>query len=393
MNKALLQPEVQKFLRANLKNTAAAIALKKSPFPNINSSELAQQLTGLQKAKEKLPLWFNNHKIYYPPKLNLEQTSSEVTAKYKASLVSGAKLIDLTGGFGIDSFYFAERFKKVVHCELNPELSKIATHNLKQLGCENLDFITGDSIEYLKNTDRRFDCIFIDPARRDATGAKIFQLKDCLPNAPQNLALLTSKSDVILIKTSPLLDLQAGIKALQNVSEIHIIAVKNEVKELVWLLNKSEKDQVEIKTLNFKKNETEQFNANLNLNSQADIHYALPQNYLFEPNAAIMKSGLFDDLASKTKTSKLHPNSHLYTSSEMKNFPGRKFKIKEIQNYKASFLKKMFNGNKANITTRNFPHTVAQLRKKLKIKDGGSTYLFFTTNAKEEKIVIICEKF
>ncbi|SHG34216.1 RNA cap guanine-N2 methyltransferase [Salegentibacter echinorum] len=371
---------------------AAAIALKKSPFLKVNSSELAQQLTGLQKAKEKLPLWFNTPKIYYPPKLNLEQTSSEVTAKYKASLVSGDKLIDLTGGFGIDSFYFAKKFKKVVHCELNPELSKIAAHNLKQLGCENIDFTIGDSIEYLKHTDKRFDCIYIDPARRDFTGARIFQLEDYLPNVPDNLALLTSKSDLILIKTSPLLDLQAGIKALKHVSEIHIIAVKNEVKELLWLLDKSEKDQVKIKTLNFKKNETERFNGSLNLNLQADVQYALPQNYLFEPNAAIMKSGLFDDLASKTKTSKLHPNSHLYTSYEIKNFPGRRFKIKEIQNYKASVLKKMFKGSKANITTRNFPDTVAQLRKKLRIKDGGDTYLFFTTNAKEEKIVINCEK-
>ena len=253
MNKAILNDEVREFLKNNLKTTAAELALRGSSFSGISSSELAQQLIGLQKAERKLPTWFKNSQIYYPPKLNLEQTSSETTAKYKASLVKGKTLIDLTGGLGIDDFYFAQHFKEVIHCELNAELSEIAAHNLKQLGWENISFKNEDSLEYLKNTDQNFDCIYVDPARRDNAGGKVFRLADCLPNVPANLDLLFKKTDIILIKTSPLLDLQAGISELQSVTEIHIIAVNNEVKELLWLLKKGDNQETKIKTLNFTK--------------------------------------------------------------------------------------------------------------------------------------------
>jgi 16S rRNA G966 N2-methylase RsmD len=391
LNKAILNEEVQEFLRNNLKTTAAELALRGSSFSGISSSELAQQLTGLQKAEKKLPTWFKNSQIYYPQKLNLEQTSSETTAKYKASLVKGKTLIDLTGGLGIDDFYFAQNFKEVIHCELNAELSEIAAHNLKQLGWENISFKNEDSIEYLKNTDQNFDCIYVDPARRDNAGGKVFRLADCLPNVPANRDLLFKKTDIILIKTSPLLDLQSGISELQFVTEIHIIAVNNEVKELLWFLKKGDNQEMKITTLNFTKKGVEKFEGILD-KLTGEVAYSLPKNFLYEPNAAIMKSGLFKEIALQTQTSKLHTNSHLYTSEKEINFPGRKFKILEIEKYKPGLLKKKFKNLKANITTRNFPESVVILRKKLKIKDGGKTYLFFTTNINNQKIVLVCEK-
>lgn len=391
MNKAVLQKKVQEFLREKLKTTPAELALRGSPLPNINSSELAQQLTGLQKAEKKLPSWFKQEQIYYPPKLNLEQTSSETTAKYKASLLSGDILIDLTGGMGIDDFYFAENFKEVIHCELNNELSQIAAHNLKQLGRDNISFENEDSIGFLKRSNRKFDCIYVDPSRRDNAGGKVFKLADCLPNITENLDLLFDKTDTILIKTSPLLDLQAGISELKFVSEIHIIAVNNEVKELLWLLKKGETSATEIKTLNFTKNGVEKFDGFHN-KTASKLSLSLPKSFLFEPNAAIMKSGLFEEVALQTQTSKLHPNSHLYTSDKNIQFPGRKFKIINIESYKPNLLNKRFKDLSANITTRNFPESVAVLRKKFKIKDGGKNYLFFTTNLKAEKIVLFCEK-
>lgn len=391
MNKALLDPEVQEFLRKNLKMSPAEVALRGSPFPGISSSELAQQLTGLQKAEKKLPGWFEQAQIYYPPKVNLEQTSSEITAKYKASLVKGERLIDLTGGLGIDDFYFAQNFKEVIHCELNTQLSEISAHNLKQLGTENVSFKNQNSIDFLKNSKTQYDFIYADPSRRDGSGGKVFRLTDCLPNIPENLEFLFSKSDKILIKTSPLLDLQAGISELKFVTEIHIVAVNNEVKELLWFLKKEECVSPKIKTLNFTKNNVEKFDGIFN-NSPTDVNYSLPKSFLYEPNSAIMKSGLFVEVAGQTQTSKLHPNSHLYTSDKEVVFPGRKFKIIEIQEYKPSVLKKRFKNCKANISVRNFPESVAVLRKKFKIKDGGKNYLFFTTNINNEKIVLFCEK-
>jgi len=217
-------------------------------------------------------------------------------------------------------------------------------------------------------------------------------LRDCVPNIPEHLELLFNKSNTILIKTSPLFDLQAGIEELKHVQGIHIVAVKNEVKELVWLLSKETSPKIKIRSLNFTKTGLEEFNGFFNQPTAAVADYSLAKNFLFEPNAAIMKSGLFVELSVETGTSKLHPNSHLYTSIENKNFPGRKFIIKEVEAYKPGYLKKRFKGSKANITTRNFPENVVQLRKKLKIKEGGKTYLFFTTNLKNEKILLICEK-
>lgn len=391
MNKALLKPEIQQFIRQNIKSDLTRLVLKGSPFPEVSSAELAQQISGLATAKKKLPTWFSAKGIIYPPKINLEQSSSEITASYKASLVKGKRLIDLTGGLGIDDYFFAENFNEVIHCEINQSLSEIVTHNFQQLEKRNISTHPGDGLEFLKQYPDNFDVIYLDPSRRDTHGGKVFKMADCLPNVPENLELLFTKTEKVLVKTSPLLDLKAGLEEFNNVSEIHIVAVNNEVKELLWVLEKSATAKnPAIITINFTSKGNQYFRGAFHDTLQPK--YSLPQNYLFEPNAAIMKSGLFGELSSQTGTLKLHLNSHIFTSEDTKNFPGRIFKVIETMPFKPSLVKNKFKGKKAHLTTRNFPQTVAYLRKHFQIKDGGDSYLFFTTNVKEEKIILVCKK-
>lgn len=391
MNKALLNPEVQKFISEHLFEDLSKLILKGSPFPLVSSQEIGVQISGKNKAKSKLPLWFNTQKILYPPNLNLEQTSSEKTAKYKASLISGDLLIDLTGGFGIDAYFFAEKFNKLTYCELNPELSEIAAHNFKILGAKNIQTFQGNGIEFLKQSQEHFDWIYLDPSRRDTQGGKVFHLNQCTPDISENLELLFERSENIMLKTSPLLDLKAGIIALEQVCEIHILAVKGDVKELLWILKKGYRGSVEIKTIDFQKSGIQGFQS-LFSTAQSEVPLSLPLKYLYEPNPAIMKSGMFRELAAQTNTLKLHSNTHLFTSETLKDFPGRSFEVSEILPFNKKVLKKSLKLKKANITTRNFPKSVEALRKELKIGDGGTSYLFFTTNLKNEKILVVCKK-
>ncbi len=391
MNKALLNKDVQDFILKNRSANLSKLILKGSPFKNVSIQEIAIQIAGLSKAKSKLPTWYLTKNIVFPPNLNLEQTSSEKTAKYKASLVEGKKMMDLTGGFGIDAYFFAEKFNEVFHCELNLELSELAEHNFEILNAKNVKTFQGNGIEYLKNSDQYFDWIYLDPSRRDDAGGKVFQLSDCTPNPAEHLDLFIEKADHILIKTSPLLDLKAGIGELKNVSEIHIVAVNQEVKELLWILNKNASEEIKVKTIHFQNKITQTFETKFRA-SQSDIPLSLPLNYLYEPNPAIMKSGMFRDLASQTDSCTLHSNSHLFTSKKLKEFPGRRFEILEILLYNKKQLKQGLTLKKANITIRNFPKTVAEIRKELKIEDGGDRYLFFTTDLNEKRIVVVCKK-
>ena len=212
-----------------------------------------------------------------------------------------------------------------------------------------------------------------------------------MPNVPENFDFLFSKTENILIKTSPLLDFSIGIKSLQNVKEIHVVAVQNEVKELLWVLQKEHKDEVEIKTINFTKTEYEKYNLILSDEKKAQISYSNPLKYLYEPNAAILKAGAFKSAANEYNAQKIAEHSHLYTSDQLINFPGRCFSIQHCIAFNKKEIKKL-GITKANITTRNFPDSVSNIRKKFKIKDGGATYLFFTTDAANEKLVVVCEK-
>ena len=391
MNQDLLKSEVQKFINESLEVNFSKIALLKNPFPEISWTEILTQIASKAKAKTKLPTWFNTNNILYPSKISIEQTSSEITANYKTRLASGESIIDLTGGFGIDDYYFSKAFSKVIHCELKQELHDIVKNNLLSLSVKNIECHYGDSLETLKKLNLKFDWIYVDPSRRNDAKGKVFMLKDCLPNVPENLDLYFTFSDNILIKTAPLLDISAGLSELKNVSEIHVVAINNEVKELLWVLKKGFQGSQKIKTINILKDKEEKFEFDLATNDNLPI-YSEPKKYLYEPNSAILKSGGFNNIAINYKLSKLHQHSHLYTSEELIEFPGRSFKITQILEYNKTNMKEFLINSKANITTRNFPESVDELRKKWKIKDGGELYSFFTTDKTNRKIVLICDK-
>ena len=390
MNTAILNTNVQQFISENLKTDITKLILKGSPFSDVSIQELASQIVAKQKAEHKLASWFRTQQIYYPSKINIEQTSSEHTANYKSNLVKGASIIDITGGFGIDCFYFSKRFEAVTHCEINAELSTIVAHNFKQLKINNITTFSGDAFDFLRSTKEKFDCIYIDPSRRDAVKGKVFLLQDCIPNVPENIDFLFSKTNQILIKTSPILDITSAINELKFVKEVHVIAIHNEVKELLFLLDKEHSKSIEIKTVNIGKEETKTFH----FTYKEDLYseYSEPLSYLYEPNSAILKSGGFHQITNQLNVSKLQQHSHLYTADILLDFPGRTFKIEQVLSYDKKKLKKLLPENKANITIRNFPKTVAQIRKETKIKEGGTIFIFFTTNFKNELTVVICRK-
>ena len=391
MNKHLLNTEIQEFINTNLNSDISTLLLKGTSFEHIETKELIEQIEAKKRCQKKLPTWFNQPNIYYPNKLNIEQTSSEITAEFKASLLNGKTIIDLTGGFGVDSLYFSKRFKKVTHCEINEELSNIVNHNFKQLDVNTIETITTDGIDFLKESKIQYDWIYVDPSRRHDSKGKVFFLRDCLPNIPLELDLLFEHSNNIMIKTSPLLDISVGIEELKFVKTIHVVAVNNEVKELLWILENDYESEITIETINIKSGTREHFQFNLKEETEIEANLSLPLTYLYEPNSAILKSGSFNSIASQLTVLKLHKHSHLYTSLELTNFPGRRFKISKVLSYNKRVIKAL-NIAKANITTRNFPESVQQIRNSFKIKDGGDVYLFFTTNLLNEKIVIICSK-
>lgn len=387
----LLSIAIQEFIIQNIDANISKLALQKNPFPEVPWVEILTQISAKNKAKEKLPTWYSHNNIIYPSKISVEQTSSEKTALYKSNLVSGENLIDLTGGFGVDDYYFSKKMNQVFHCELNRELSEIVTHNFEILKQKNITCLQGDSFETLKKLNQHFDWIYIDPSRRSDTKGKVFMLKDCLPNVPELLEDYFQFSNKILIKTAPILDITSGLNELQNVKTIHIIAVNNEVKELLWEIEKDYEDTITIKTINFNKEKEEKFDFILNQEIE-NKSYTLPRKYIYEPNSAILKSGAFELVANHFKIEKLHQHSHLYTSDEVIDFPGRLFKIENSFEYNKNEMKEFLQNTKANITTRNFPETVESIRKKWRISDGGNTYTFFTTDANNRKIVLICAK-
>ena len=391
MNLSILHPEVQDYIKSNSNTDIAKLLFKKSLFDTISIQELVEQIEARRKCKDKLPTWYDAQHIYYPNKLNIEQTSSEITAQYKSELIKGKSLIDITGGFGVDAYYFSKQFEHVTHCEIDSHLSQLVTHNFKQFKANNITTIHTNGLEYLSSTNKNYDWIYIDPSRRHDTKGKVFFLKDCLPNVPENLGLLFSRSKNMMIKTSPLLDISSGLSALEHVKEIHVIALQNDVKELIWILEKGHNEAIKINTLNIVRQNNQKFDFQLGEDDNISINYSDPLSYLYEPNSAILKSGGFKTIATRYNLKKLDQHSHLYTSQNLVDFPGRQFRIEEVITYNKSNLKRL-NIKKANITTRNFLESVQTIRKKYKIADGGETYMFFTTINQNRKIVIICSK-
>ncbi len=391
MNLSILNTDIQEFINTHLNSSVTALVLKGTPFPTVDTKELIEQIEAKSRCEKKLPTWFNTKNIYYPNKLNIEQTSSEITAKYKSCLISGESIIDLTGGFGVDCYFFSKVFKTVVHCEINESLSEIVNHNYAQLHVNNIETINNDGIAFLNSSTKTFDWIYIDPSRRHDSKGKVFFLNDCLPNVPAHLDLLFKHSKNILIKTSPLLDLSVGCNELKHVRTIYVVAVNNEVKELLWTLEFGFEGDLFIQTINIKNQGEDQFNFSMEDEKSMESEYSEPQTYVYEPNSAILKAGGFNAIANQLNVYKLHKHSHLYTNNTLIDFPGRRFEVLNVLPYNKKALKNL-NLAKGNISTRNFPETVEQLRKKLKIKDGGNHYLFFTTDLHDNKIVLITTK-
>lgn len=391
MNSDLLAPAVQQFIIDNTGTAITKLALSKNPFPKVEWQKILSQIAGRTKAKDKLPTWYLHKNIVYPSKISVEQTSSELTASFKASLVSGKSLIDLTGGFGVDAYHFSKTIESVVHCELNHELSEIVRHNAAVMHANNITFFTGDSADALEISNVQFDWIYIDPSRRNEAKGKVFMLRDCLPNVPENLVKYLQHCNNVLIKTAPILDITAALSELRNVSTIYILAVDNEVKELLWHISKNYSGAITINAVNSTKNRIETFSHQRDKSYVAK--YDLPKKYLYEPNAAIMKSGAFEAISAQFDIAKLHQHSHLYTSEKiLDNFPGRIFEIQNTLAYTKSDMKQFLEGKKANITVRNFPDKVEVIRRRWKISDGGLKYCFFTTDLNDRKIALICTK-
>ncbi len=391
MNNNILNTGVQNFISENIDTDIVSVLLKKRIFDTVTNAELATQIEARKKSKKKLPTWFHTPQIYYPNKLSIEQTSSERTARYKAAIVSGKSLADLTGGLGVDSYFFSRKIPTVFHCETNLELSQIASHNFTVLKAENIQSIHRDGLQFLAAYKGTFDWIYLDPSRRDKTKGKVFHLSDCSPDVTEHLELLFEKSDKVLIKTSPFLDITEGLKTLSSIKKIHIIASDNEVKELLWELHKNTTEDPIISTVNLQKTENDHFSFHVGDEKQAVTKFSAPLQYLYEPNAALMKSGGFKTISAAFEVYKLHPHTHLYTSEHLISFPGRAFTIDQWFYYNKRMLK-MLRIPKANIVSRNFSESVAAIRKKHNISDGGDHYLFFTKDEKGKQIVLICSK-
>ena len=257
MNSSILDKSIQDFI-VNYSNFISKLAFAGSPFKKVTVQELIQQIESRRKIETKLPTWYKKQFIYYPPKLNLEQTSSEFTARYKASLISGNSLADITGGFGVDSYYFSKEVRSVDYFEINKELSQIAKHNFDILGKRNLQCFNKNGLAAVLK--KKYEIIYADPSRRNDKKGKVYLLDDCEPNIPKNIFGLLEKSKVLMLKTSPMLDVSAGLKELSGVFQIHIVAVNNEVKELIWLLRKDSDTQPEVYTINLKNTSSEKFN-------------------------------------------------------------------------------------------------------------------------------------
>ncbi len=387
MNLEVLRPEVRAYLMEHLHEPAVGFLLKSHPF-DVDAKDLVQQLVGLQKARTKFPLLFENDKIVYPLKTNLEQTSSEATASYKASLVKGNSMIDLTGGLGVDVIAFAKAYPQTNHVESNASLQEIASHNFGALGLSTKS-TCGDGIAYLKTINHQYDLIYLDPSRKTVAISKAILLYDYEPNVLENIDLLFEKSNTIMIKTSPMLDITAGLSQLGNVVEIHIVAVKNEVKELLWVLSREVK-QLKLIAVNL---ETDQpiFAVIGEQPNELELSTTIGE-YLYEPNAAIMKSQAFAHLSQQYNIQKIDQDAHLFTSNDLIDFPGRVFRVNEVLDYKPKMIKRRYGKSARAIVARNFRESVKQLRTRFTFTESESDYLFFTSIAGRGAVVIDAKK-
>ncbi|WP_411911991.1 class I SAM-dependent methyltransferase [Chryseobacterium salviniae] len=375
----MLDKNIQNYINANLNTDLHALLLKNSPFSDVSMHEIVQQIKGKQVALKKFPFLLKEG-ILFPPQLNLEQSSSEKTAVYKSALLKSEKFIDLTAGFGIDAYYLSENFNEITLVEQNPDLLEIVRNNWNVLG-KKATFINQKLEKFLAENKEVFDVVYLDPARRDNNRNKVFLLEDLSPDILAIREELLSSATQVVIKLSPLIDLKYLASVLPAIFRIDIIAVKNDVKEIVIFLSNQKDNKISCNCVNLESDEPV-FKFMFGEEENAVAEYGEPEKYIYIPNNAILKAGVFNLISQKMRLKKLHPNSHIYTSdSQINDFPGRVFEMKVID------AKKIQKKSQYNIISKNYPLKPEEIKKKYNIKDGGEKYLIFT-QSKKGKIIL-----
>ncbi len=391
------------FIREHAEADVRQLALQGTKNPEVDLPFALDQIAGRQKAKIKLPTWASIDGIIYPPHLSMEQCSSEQTARYKGCLAgTSVSFVDLTGGFGVDFAFIASAITQhpspntqhLIYVEQQASLCAISSENFRLLGLNHIEVVCADGVEYLHQLDHA-DLIFLDPARRDNHGARTYSIADCTPNVLELRDELLQKADRVMLKLSPMLDWKKAVEDLGNVNEVHIVSLDNECKELLLILSKEEKP-LKLVCVNNDQVFDIVTGARFFCDTASDVtKEPCPcYTYLFEPNASIMKAGCFDVIAARFGVMQLDKNSHLFVSDrEISDFPGRRFIIEKTTSMNKRELKAALAGiDQANITVRNFPMSVAELRKRLKLKEGGDIYLFATTIAGRQHQLFLCRK-
>jgi 16S rRNA G966 N2-methylase RsmD len=393
----LLKPEVISYILENENADTSHILLKHKELFGLPASTIVNQIKGRSKAKHKLPAYYRNTKIVYPPQLNLEQSSSERTAIFKKELIERALTeterktgADLSGGFGTDSFFMSAIFKNYCYVEPNLQLLEIAQHNHQTLNANNISYQSNTASDFLAKYSNSLDFIFIDPSRRSATDKKVSSFEDCEPNIISLQDQIYNKTSHLLVKASPLIDLHTGLRELKSVKNITVLSVDNECREVLFYAEKNFRNEPLISAVNLTTKGVEIFEFLFSEEASLNIDFSEPETFLFEPNASILKAGAFKSVAQKLNLKKLHPSTHLYTSSKINHdFPGRIFKIIAEVKPDPKSLRQWFPDQKANVTTRNYPLTVAEVKKKTGLKDGGEKYLFGFTGRKQKYLLAV----
>lgn len=395
------------FIREYRERDIRQLALQANRFPDVDMPYALDQIQGWQIARRKLPKWAACDGVIFPPHLSMEQCSSEPTAQYKLNLAMewaervghASSMTDLTGGFGVDFSFTSCAFAAATYVERNEQLCRIVEHNLPLLGLDNVTVVCADAVEYLATLEPQ-TMLFLDPARRDEHGAKTVMLADCTPDVVQLLSKLLEKSRFTMLKLSPMLDWHKAVDDLQGaVREVHIVSVGGECKELLLVLSTVVESELKVycADLSTASDTSSLFVYTPGSSAPVANSKLKTQNskFVHEPNASIMKAGCFDELAAAYGVSPVSRNSHLFLSDEpVEGFPGRSFVVERVTTMNKGELRKALVGiEKANIATRNFPLTVAELRKRLKIKDGGDVYIFATTTAEGEHLLLISRKY
>jgi len=387
---SILRPEIQEFIKLHETADVPQLVLSRKNVSGVPIAWIAQQIQGRKKAREKLPAWYATPGIVFPPSLNMEQCSSEVTARYKKGLVTGHHMADLTGGFGVDAFFLSQQFQMIDFVEPDKDLMKLARHNLAVLGASNVNFHDQTTEAFLAFHSTIYDFLYLDPSRRTTSG-KLVKLEDCLPNVVDLRTKLLQQSRHILIKASPLLDLKKAYRDLGSVDQFIVLAHANECKELLISLRREAADEPTIHAVELDRDgEPTPFAFTWSQEQEAAIEFGEPSDFLYEPNSAILKAGAFRLIGQQFGLRKLNPDTHLYTSREkIRDFPGRIFKvIEEVALDKE--VKAHFHEGFANILTRNYPMTVSEILKRTGLREGGERYLICARTQKH--VALIAER-